>query len=46
MRTLLPILAVLTFAFKLPAADTNAPAPSKTDASAVLKIGTADATNY
>jgi len=46
MRTLLPILAVLTLAIKLPGADTNAPAPSKTDASAVLKIGTADATNY
>ncbi len=46
MRTLLSILAVLTIAIKLPAADTNAPALSKTSASAPLKIGTADATNH
>jgi len=37
MRTILLILAVLTFAIKAPAADTNA---------VPLKIGTADATNY
>jgi len=46
MRRLLPILAVLTIAIQLPAADTNAPTLSKTNAFAVLKIGTADATNY
>ncbi len=38
MRAFLSILAVLTFAFRLPAADTNA--------AAVLKIGTADAASH
>jgi DNA/RNA endonuclease YhcR with UshA esterase domain len=46
MRTLLSILVVLTFAIRLPAVDTNAPTPSKTSTSALLKIGTADATNH
>ncbi len=46
MRTLLSILVVLTFAIRLSAADTNAPALSKTNTSAPLKIGTADATNH
>ena len=38
MRTFFPILVFLTFAFKLPAADTNAPA--------LLKIGTAEADKH
>ena len=46
MRTFLSILAVLTFAIKLPAADTNAPAPPKTSASAPLKIGAVEADKY
>ena len=46
MRTLLSILVVLTFAIKLSAADTNAPALSKTNTSALLKIGTAEADKY
>ncbi len=46
MRTLLSILAVLTIAFRLSAADTNAPTLSQTNTSALLKIGTADATNH
>jgi len=46
MRTLLSILVVLTIAIKLPAADTNAPALSKTNASPVLKIGTGEADKY
>ncbi|HYA79296.1 MAG TPA: hypothetical protein VED19_02155 [Candidatus Nitrosopolaris sp.] len=46
MKKLLPLLVVLTIAIQLPAADTNAPALSKTNASAPLKIGTADATNH
>jgi hypothetical protein len=35
-----------TFAIKLSAADTNAPAPLKTSVIALLKIGAADATNH
>lgn len=46
MRTLLFILAVLTFAIQLPADDTNAPALPKAGATAPLKIGTADADKY
>jgi len=46
MRTLLPLLAVLTIALQLLAAETKAPTLSKTNMSAVLKIGTADATNH
>ena len=46
MRTFLSILVVLTFAIKLPADDTNAPTLPKTNTSALLKIGTADATNH
>jgi hypothetical protein len=46
MRTLLSILVVLTFAIRLSADETNAPTPTKTSASAPLKIGTADATNH
>ena len=46
MRTLLWLLVVLIFAIKLPAADTNAPALSKTNAAVILKIGTADAAKY
>jgi DNA/RNA endonuclease YhcR with UshA esterase domain len=38
MKTILLILVVTTLAIKLPAANTNAPAP--------LKIGTLEATNY
>jgi hypothetical protein len=46
MRTLLSIFVVLIFAIKLSAADTNAPALSKTDTSALLKIGTAEADKH
>ena len=46
MKTFLSILAVLTFAIKLPAADTNAPALSKTNIAARLKIGTGEADKY
>ena len=46
MRTFLSILVVLTFAIKLSAADTNAPALSKTDTSALLKIGTGEADKH
>ena len=46
MRTFLSILVVLTFAIKLPAADTNAPTLSKTNTSALLKIGTGEADKY
>jgi len=46
MRTFLSILVVLTFAIKLSAADTNAPTLSKTNTSALLKIGTADADKH
>ncbi len=46
MRTLLSILVVLTFAIRLSAADTNAPTLSKTNTSAVLKIGTGEADKY
>jgi DNA/RNA endonuclease YhcR with UshA esterase domain len=46
MRTLLSLLVVLAFAIRLPAEDTNAPAPSKTSTSAPLKIGTGEADKY
>jgi len=46
MRTFLSILVVLTFAIKLPAADTNAPTLSKTNTSALLKIGTGEADKH
>jgi hypothetical protein len=46
MRTFLSILVALAFAVKLPAADTNAPAPPKTSASAPLKIGAVEADKY
>ncbi len=46
MRTILSILVVLTFAIKLLAEGTNAPTPPKPNTSALLKIGTADATNH
>jgi hypothetical protein len=46
LKTILSILAVLIFAIKLPAADTNAPAPSKAGGFAPLKIGTLEAANY
>ena len=46
MRTFLSVLVVLTFAIRLSAADTNAPALSKTNASAVLKIGTGEADKH
>ncbi|MGD0207086.1 MAG: hypothetical protein ABSC89_05720 [Verrucomicrobiota bacterium] len=46
MRTFLSILVVLTFAIKLSAADTNAPALSKTDTSARLKIGAGEADKH
>jgi len=46
MRTLFSLLVVLTFVVRLPAADTNAPAPSKTSVSALLKIGTGEADKY
>ncbi|MGA2280354.1 MAG: hypothetical protein ABSG80_08640 [Verrucomicrobiota bacterium] len=46
MRTFLSILVVLTFAIKLSAADTNAPALSKTNASTLLKIGTGEADKH
>jgi DNA/RNA endonuclease YhcR with UshA esterase domain len=46
MRMFLFSLAVLAFAIQLPAGDTNAPALPKTSASALLKIGTADAANH
>ena len=46
MRTFLSILVVLTFAIKLSAADTNAPAPSNTNTSALLKIGTGEADKH
>ncbi|HXR03995.1 MAG TPA: hypothetical protein VN836_04730 [Verrucomicrobiae bacterium] len=46
MRIFLSVLLVLTVANKSPAADTNAPASTKTTASAVLKIGAADADKY
>lgn len=46
MRMFLFSLAVLAFAIQLPAGVTNAPALPKTSASALLKIGTADAANH
>ena len=46
MKTILSILVILIFAFKLAAADTNAPASSKAGGFAPLKIGTLEATNY
>jgi DNA/RNA endonuclease YhcR with UshA esterase domain len=46
MKRFLSILVVLTFAIKLPAADTNAPTLSKTNTSALLKIGTAEADKH
>ncbi len=46
MRTFLSILVVLTFAIKLPAADTNAPTLTKTNTSALLKIGTGEADKH
>jgi len=46
MRTFLSILVVLTFAIKLSAADTNAPALSKINAPAPLKIGAAEADKH
>ena len=46
MRTFLSILVVLTFAIKLSAEDTNAPALSKTNTSALLKIGTGEADKH
>lgn len=46
MRTLLSVLVVLAFAIRLPADDTNAPAPPNTNASALLKIGTGEADQY
>jgi DNA/RNA endonuclease YhcR with UshA esterase domain len=46
MRTFLFILAGLTVAIQLPAADTNAPSLPKTSAAALLKIGTADAASH
>ena len=46
MRTFLSILAVLTFAIKLPAADTNPPTLSITNTSALLKIGTGEADKH
>jgi DNA/RNA endonuclease YhcR with UshA esterase domain len=46
MRTFLSFLIVLTFAIKLSAADTNAPTLSKTNASALLKIGTGEADKH
>ena len=46
MRTFLLILVVLTFAVKLPAADTNAPTLTKTNTSALLKIGTGEADKH
>ncbi len=46
MRTFLSILVVLAFAIRLPADDTNAPAPPKTATSAPLKIGTGEADQY
>ncbi len=46
MRTWLSILAVLAFAIRLSADDTNAPVPSKTNSSALLKIGTGEADKH
>ena len=46
MRTFLSILVVLTFAFRSFAEDTNAPAPPKAGAFALLKIGTGEADQY
>ncbi|MGA2788988.1 MAG: hypothetical protein ABSF60_15820, partial [Verrucomicrobiota bacterium] len=46
MRTFLSILVVLTFAIKLPAADTNAPTPSKINTSTMLKISTVEADKH
>jgi len=46
MRTFLSMLVVLAFAIKLSAADTNAPALSKTNTSALLKIGTGEADKH
>jgi DNA/RNA endonuclease YhcR with UshA esterase domain len=46
MRIFLLILVVLTFAFRLPAEDTNAPALPRTSTSAPLKIGTGEADQY
>jgi len=46
MRTFLFILGILAFAIQSPADDTNAPALPKPGAAALLKIGTADATNH
>ncbi|MGO9587342.1 MAG: hypothetical protein ACLP2Y_14190 [Limisphaerales bacterium] len=46
MRTFLSILAVLTFAIKLSAADTDTRALSKTNTPARLKIGTDEADKH
>jgi DNA/RNA endonuclease YhcR with UshA esterase domain len=46
MKTFLLILVVLIFAIKLPAADTNIPALSKANTSALLKIGTGEADKH
>ena len=46
MKIFLSILVVLTFAIKLPAADTNVPTLSKANTSALLKIGTGEADKH
>jgi hypothetical protein len=46
MKTILSILVAATFAIKLSAADTNAPAPLKNSGPALLKISAFTATNY
>jgi DNA/RNA endonuclease YhcR with UshA esterase domain len=46
MRTFLLIIVFLTFAIKLPAEDTNAPAPPETNAPVLLKIGTGEADKH
>ena len=46
MRTFLPILAVLTIAIRLPAAETNSLTGTNSGATAVFKIGAADAAKY
>jgi len=46
MKTLLYILSVLTVAIQLPAEDTNASALPKAGATALLRIGAADAAKY
>jgi len=46
MKPIFPLLVALTFAFKITAAETNAPAPSKTDSSTLSKIGAGEADKY